>query len=487
MGRTVIEALGIGTSATHMEWFFGPEGPQVLRDRLPSAGRARVGPLRRGQRHRHLPRVGDGDRRTAARRSSRRAASLGRDHRAAARPRRPHRRLRRARRDPGALRRVDHRRPPAACRARRRSRSRPATWPTRGSACKHPDYDTLRGMLDDVGRTVKVHARRERAGAAPRHRPPARRPSHADVVGPPHRARARFPSSSPTPARSSTAATPTRSACQHWGVGLPLDLELRPGCPAPTSGTWCSSSRRARASSTSSRSPSTAGAPHHRGSAQPAPGPQPVRRQLGVPGRRLRDAHVGRARPDAPRRHAQGPRAGQRGARSAPRTTTLYLPPGFDAAPAVRYPLLVVHDGGDYLHYAAAEDRARQPDPSAPRAAAGGRVQPPGERLVEYADDPRHARFLTEELVAGLEAELPLAAAAAGRCLMGASFGAVAVARRPPTATRSFYGRLLLQSGSFAWSSNGCSQRRGPIWQPVKAVRRPLRRGHPSRSPSGCS
>jgi hypothetical protein len=23
---------------------------------------------------------------------------------------------------------------------------------------KHPDYDTLRGMLDDVGRTVTVHA-----------------------------------------------------------------------------------------------------------------------------------------------------------------------------------------------------------------------------------------------------------------------------------------------------------------------------------------
>jgi hypothetical protein len=26
MGRRVIEALGIGTSATHMEWFFGPKG-----------------------------------------------------------------------------------------------------------------------------------------------------------------------------------------------------------------------------------------------------------------------------------------------------------------------------------------------------------------------------------------------------------------------------------------------------------------------------
>ena len=37
-----------------------------------------------------------------------------------------------------------------------------------------------------------------------------------------------------------------------------------------------------------------------------------------------------------------------------PAHTTLYLPPGFDTASTARYPLLVVHDGGDYLHYAAA-------------------------------------------------------------------------------------------------------------------------------------
>ena len=36
MGQRVIEALGIGTSATHMEWFYGPKGLQVLRDRLPA-------------------------------------------------------------------------------------------------------------------------------------------------------------------------------------------------------------------------------------------------------------------------------------------------------------------------------------------------------------------------------------------------------------------------------------------------------------------
>ena len=27
-----------------------------------------------------------------------------------------------------------------------------------GLRMKHPDYDTLRGMLDDAGRTIRVHA-----------------------------------------------------------------------------------------------------------------------------------------------------------------------------------------------------------------------------------------------------------------------------------------------------------------------------------------
>jgi enterochelin esterase family protein len=145
-------------------------------------------------------------------------------------------------------------------------------------------------------------------------------------------------------------------------------------------------------------------------------------------------------------------------------STTLYLPAGFDAASTTRYPLLVVHDGGDYLHYAQLKTVL---DNLIHRRAVPEMVAAfshPGERLVEYADDGRHARFLTEELVPALEAELPIASR---RCLMGASFGAIAslsTARRYP----GFYDRLLLQSGSFAWSSNGCSQRRGPIWQPVK-------------------
>ena len=75
LGARVNEALGIGTSATHMEWFFGPEGPAVLRDRLPAAGRRRVGPLLGGQRHRPLPRVGERDRARPRRRAARRGGS----------------------------------------------------------------------------------------------------------------------------------------------------------------------------------------------------------------------------------------------------------------------------------------------------------------------------------------------------------------------------------------------------------------------------
>jgi enterochelin esterase-like enzyme len=148
-------------------------------------------------------------------------------------------------------------------------------------------------------------------------------------------------------------------------------------------------------------------------------------------------------------------------------TTTVYLPAGFTETPAERYPLLVVHDGGDYLRYAAAATvldnlvgRGEMP----PTVAA---FIHPGERLAEYADDPRHATHLSSELVPALEASYPLAATPAGRCLMGASFGAVAslsAAWRSPDQ----FGRLLFQSGSFAGAGEGCRRRPEPLWRPVR-------------------
>ena len=148
-------------------------------------------------------------------------------------------------------------------------------------------------------------------------------------------------------------------------------------------------------------------------------------------------------------------------------TTSVYLPAGFTTDGDGRYPLLVVHDGSDYLAYASAAtvlDNLIHRGDIPPAVVALVR---PFERLVEYADDPRHAEHLTAELVPALENELPLVATPAGRCLIGASFGAVAslsAAWRAP----GFFGRLLLQSGSFAGAGTGCRRRPEPLWRPVR-------------------
>ena len=103
---------------------------------------------------------------------------------------------------------------------------------------------------------------------------------------------------------------------------------------------------------------------------------------------------------------------------------TLYLPARFRRT--ARYPLLIVHDGGDYLKYAAAstvlDNLIHRLDVAETIAA----FVSPGDRLVEYANSAAHARYLTAELVPRLEEEFPLAGTPSARCLMGASFGAVA-------------------------------------------------------------
>jgi enterochelin esterase-like enzyme len=103
----------------------------------------------------------------------------------------------------------------------------------------------------------------------------------------------------------------------------------------------------------------------------------------------------------------------------------------------------------------------------------------PGERLTEYADSPAHARFLADELLPRLEADLPLDRRPSGRCLLGSSFGAVAslsaASRNPGT-----YGSLVLLSGSFVSTDNGRPHGGGPAFDPVVRFvdgyrRRPVR------------
>jgi enterochelin esterase family protein len=130
-----------------------------------------------------------------------------------------------------------------------------------------------------------------------------------------------------------------------------------------------------------------------------------------------------------------------------------------------RYPLLVVHDGVDYLRFADLQtvlDNLIHKLEIPPMIVA--MVQSP-DRLKEYAGDLRHAAFLADDILPFMANEYPLRDEAESRGLMGASFGAVA-ALHAAWQNPGVFGCLLLQSGSFAFSDLGRHQR-GPVFDPV--------------------
>jgi enterochelin esterase-like enzyme len=141
----------------------------------------------------------------------------------------------------------------------------------------------------------------------------------------------------------------------------------------------------------------------------------------------------------------------------------LYVPARFRRSR--RYPLLIVHDGYDYLRYANLQvvlDNLIHRLEIPPLVVA---LTESPDRLVEYAGHDAHATFVAEEIPARLATAFPLHPQAAARGLMGASFGAVAALhaawRHPGT-----FGRLILQSGSFAFSDIG-HHRRTETFDPV--------------------
>lgn len=146
---------------------------------------------------------------------------------------------------------------------------------------------------------------------------------------------------------------------------------------------------------------------------------------------------------------------------------TVYLPADFGLT--ARYPLLVVHDGGDYLGYASLKavlDNLIDAREVAPVVVA---FTYPGRRLIEYTDDAPHAAWIARELVPELETRYPLLGRASGRCLMGASFGAVASLATAVRYPQSF-SSLLLQSGSFVYSEDPATNHgEGPDFDPVIA------------------
>ncbi|MFN2625698.1 MAG: alpha/beta hydrolase-fold protein [Mycobacteriales bacterium] len=143
---------------------------------------------------------------------------------------------------------------------------------------------------------------------------------------------------------------------------------------------------------------------------------------------------------------------------------TIYLPARFRKTAA--YPLLVVHDGGDFVKYASMKTVLDNLIHRLDVAETIVALTHPRDRLKEYANHAAHARFVTQELVPELERTFPIIAAPEARCVMGSSFGAVASLS---TAVRypNYFGALLLQSGSFAFTDIGNDHGGGPVFDPV--------------------
>ena len=128
------------------------------------------------------------------------------------------------------------------------------------------------------------------------------------------------------------------------------------------------------------------------------------------------------------------------------RREKVYLPHGYD--PRARYPLVIVHDGGDYDAFAdltTSLDNLIASDVIPPVIAALIQTR---DRIDEYPRGRRHARYVVGELLPALTDACAISGDSRDRVLLGASLGAVAslstAYRYPGT-----FGGLILKSGSF--------------------------------------
>ena len=131
--------------------------------------------------------------------------------------------------------------------------------------------------------------------------------------------------------------------------------------------------------------------------------------------------------------------------------------------PARQLPLLVVHDGNDFVHHAgliAVLDNHIAAGAIPPLVAA---LIDSGDRLTEYVDDARHARFVAETVDAAVRRHRA-ARDRSRHVYLGASLGGVAALA---AAWRSApVGGLVLLSGSFVTALGGPMER-GPRFLPV--------------------
>lgn len=145
------------------------------------------------------------------------------------------------------------------------------------------------------------------------------------------------------------------------------------------------------------------------------------------------------------------------------RPVQVYLPSEYK--PYKSYPLLVCHDGRDYLAYADMKqvlDNLIARHEVAPLIVA---FTSGVDRNHEYGASPRQADYIVQELIPALETRFSVSDRVVDRGLMGASFGGVTslfTAWQHP----GRFGRLLLQSGSFVHTDIG-HHGRSELFDPV--------------------
>jgi len=155
------------------------------------------------------------------------------------------------------------------------------------------------------------------------------------------------------------------------------------------------------------------------------------------------------------------------------REESVYVPAGYE--PDLRYPLLVVHDGNDFVDYASLVtclDNLIESGDIPPLVAALVQTK---DRMEEYPRGRRHARYVVLELLPALETGYSITTKERERVLLGASLGAVAslsTAFRFP----GVFGGLFLASGSFVLDERVLEGRRHPVFVRVAKLVKALRR-----------
>jgi enterochelin esterase-like enzyme len=154
------------------------------------------------------------------------------------------------------------------------------------------------------------------------------------------------------------------------------------------------------------------------------------------------------------------------------RTERVYLPAGYDAGRS--YPLVVIHDGDDFVVYADLDivlDNLIEQGDIPPLVAALVQTR---DRISEYPRGRRHARYLVKEVLPALQARYALSDQVRHRILLGASLGAVAslaTAWRFP----GVFGGLILKSGSFILDEQRL-QGRQPVFRRIARLVAAFRR-----------